>query len=160
MIPEVVLLTRDGYELKKKQLEEYRQILHDEIPKRLKVASEHGRELRENKEYLDIKREQEFYEAEVRRLEKLLDIADVIDEKSISTEFVGIGTKVILEDRERRKVDTLEVVSPAEADLEEGKISVDSPVGSAVKGLHIGEEVDVGLPSGKRVKYRIVGIER
>jgi transcription elongation factor GreA len=155
-----ILLTRAGYELKKKQLEEYRQILYERIPNRLKRAAEHGRELRENKEYLDIMREQEFYEAEVRRLEELLDNAQIIDEDQISTEFVGLGSRVILEDRELRRVDTIELVSPAEADLEHRKISVESPVGQALVGHHVGEEVEVELPTGKTARFRILGIEK
>lgn len=153
------LLTRSGYELKRKQLEEYRQILFERIPNRLRRAAEHGRELRENKEYLDIMREQEFYETEVRRLEELLDKAEILEDEQISTEFVGLGSRVILEDRGLRRVDTLELVSPAEADLEQRKISVESPVGAALVGHHVGEEVEVGLPTGKSSRYRILGIE-
>lgn len=155
-----ILLTRDGYELKKKQLEEYRQVLYERIPNRLRRAAEHGRELRENKEYLDIMREQEFYEAEVRRLEELLGSAQIIDEQEISTEFVGLGSRVILEDRGLRRVDTIELVSPAEADLERRKISVESPVGKSLVGHHVGEEIEVGLPTGKNARYRILGIEK
>jgi len=155
-----ILLTRDGYELKKRQLEEYRQILYERIPNRLKRAAEHGRELRENKEYLDLMREQEFYEAEVRRLEELLDNAQIIEDEQISTEFVGLGSRVILEDRGLKRVDTIELVSPAEADLERRKISVESPVGEALVGHHVGEEVEVELPTGKTARYRILGIEK
>jgi transcription elongation factor GreA len=153
------LLTRSGYELKKKQLEEYRRILFERIPNRLRRAAEHGRELRENKEYLDIMREQEFYETEVRRLEELLDRAEILEEEQISTEFVGLGSRVILEDRGLRRVDTFELVSPAEADLEQRKISVESPVGAALVGHHVGEQVEVVLPTGKSAHYRILGIE-
>jgi len=155
-----ILLTQAGYELKKKELEEARQILYERIPNRLKRAAEHGRELRENKEYLDLMREQEFYEAEVRRLEELLDNAKIIEEQEISTEFVGLGSRVILEDRGLRRVDTIELVSKAEADLEQRKISVESPVGKALVGHHVGEEAEVELPQGKAARYRILGIEK
>jgi transcription elongation factor GreA len=86
---EEIVLTPEGYELKKKKLEEYRRILYEELPKKLKLAKEHGAELRENKEYLDIKREQDYYEAEVRRLEELLEKAVILDESQISTKAVG-----------------------------------------------------------------------
>lgn len=155
-----ILFTRAGYELKKKELEEARQILYERIPNRLKRAAEHGRELRENKEYLDLMREQEFYEAEVRRLEELLDNAEIIDEDQISTESVGLGSRVILEDRGLKRVDTIELVSKAEADLEHRKISVESPVGQALLNRHVGEEVKVELPTGKSARYRILGIEK
>lgn len=156
---EPVLLTREGYEYKKRMLEEYRRRLYDEIPRRLKRAAEHGRELRENKEYIDIKREQEFLEAEVRRLEELLDNAQILEDDQVSTDFVGLGSRIILEDRELRRVETIELVSPAEADLERRKISVESPVGRALINRHVGEEVEVELPNGKVARYRVLGIE-
>jgi transcription elongation factor GreA len=155
-----ILLTRAGYELKKKELEEYRQILYERIPNQLKRAAEHGRELRENKEYLDLMREQEFYEAEVRRLEELLDNARILEDEEISTEFVGLGSRVILEDRAQRRVDTVELVNPAEADLERRRVSVECPVGKALVGHHVGEQVEVELPRGKSANYRILGIEK
>lgn len=156
---EEVLLTKEGYELKKRQLEEYRRILHEEIPRRLKTAKEHGGELRENKEYLDIQSEKDFYESEVRRLEDLLDRAQIIDEESISTKTVGIGTRVTLKDLEKGDQVTFELVSPAEADLESNKISTNSPLGKALKGQRRGAEIELETPRGT-LHFRIVGIQR
>jgi len=156
---EEILLTKEGYELKKKELEEYRRILHEEIPKRLKVAKEHGAELRENKEFIDIQAEKDFYEAEVRKLEELLDRAKVIDEQSISTKTVGIGNRVILKDLDKGKQVTFELVSQAEVDLEANKISIDSPLGQALKGHKRGEVIELEVPTGK-VRYKILGIQR
>lgn len=155
-----ILLTRAGYELKKKELEDYRQILYERIPNQLKRAAEHGRELRENKEYLDLMREQDFYEGEVRRLEELLDNVRILEDEEISTEFVGLGSRVILEDREQRRVDIVELVNAAEVDLKRRRISVESPVGKALVGHHVGEQVEVELPRGKSANYRILGIEK
>ncbi len=154
-----IVLTKEGYELKKKELEEYRRILHEEIPKSLKVAKEHGGELRENKEFLDIQSQKEFYEAEVRRLEELLDRAKIIDEAHISTKTVGIGTRVTLKDVSRKGQVTYEVVSQAEVDLEANKISVTSPLGRVLVGRKKGEVVELETPAG-RIKYSIVGIQR
>lgn len=156
---EQIVLTQEGYELKKKKLEEYRHILHEELPKKLKMAKEHGAELRENKEYLDLKSQQDFYEAEVRRLEELLEKAKIIDEREISTKAVGIGTRVILKDTRRGETATFELVGPAEVDLEQGKISSGSPLGKALMGHRKGEEVVVETPAGV-IKYKILGIER
>jgi transcription elongation factor GreA len=156
---EEILLTKEGYELKKKELEEYRRILHEEIPKRIKIAKEHGAELRENKEFLDIQAEKEFYEAEVRRLEELLDRAKVIDEESISTKTVGIGNRVTLKDLDKGEQVTFELVSQAEVDLEANKISIDSPLGRALKGHKRGEVIELEVPTGT-VRYKILGIQR
>jgi transcription elongation factor GreA len=154
-----IILTPEGYKLKKKKLEEYRRILYEELPKKLKLAKEHGAELRENKEYLDIKREQDYYEAEVRRLEELLEKATVLDESQISTKSVNIGTRVTLKDLKTHKTEVFELVSPAEADPEQNKISTESPVGRALMGQRKGAEIHVETPRGI-VRYKILGIER
>lgn len=156
---EEILLTPEGYELKKKKLEEYKKILYEEIPKRLKQATLHGGELRENKEYLDVKRDQEFYDTEVRRLQELLEKAEIIDEKSISAKFIGIGSHVLLKDIKRGETETFQLVSPVETDLEHGKISIESPLGKALIGRKRGEEITVETPSGV-TKYRILGIQK
>lgn len=154
-----IVLTPEGYELKKKKLEEYRKILYEELPKKLKMAKEHGAELRENKEYLDIRREQDYYELEVRRLEELLEKAAVLDESQISTKSVGIGTRVTLKDLKTNKTEVYELVSAAEADPEQNKISTESPVGHALVGQRKGSEIQVDTPRGT-VRYKILGIER
>jgi transcription elongation factor GreA len=156
---EEIVLTREGHELLKKKLEEYRRILYEELPKKLKLAKEHGAELRENKEYLDIKREQDYYELEVRRLEELLEKATVLDESQIDTTTVSIGTRVTLKDMSTNKTEVYELVSPAEADPEQNKISTESPVGRALLGQRKGSEIHVETPRGL-VRYKIVGIER
>lgn len=156
---EEVTLTQEGYELKKKKLEEYRRILHEELPKKLKIAKEHGAELRENKEYLDLKSQQDFYEAEVRRLEELLEKAKIIEADQIGTKAVGIGTRVILKDKASEETATFVLVGPAEVDLEQGKISTTSPLGKALMGHRKGEEIEVETPTGI-IRYKILGIER
>jgi transcription elongation factor GreA len=156
---EEIVLTPEGYELKKKKLEEYRKVLYEELPKKLKMAKDHGAELRENKEYLDIRREQDYYEVEVRRLEELLEKATVLEESQISTKSVGIGTRVTLRDLKTNKTEVYELVSAAEADPEQNKISTESPVGHALVGQRKGAEIQVETPRGT-VRYKILGIER
>lgn len=157
---EAVLLTRKGYDQKQKRLEECLRLLHEEIPKRLKIAKEHDGELRENREYIDIEREKELLEAEVRMLEELLSNAQVIDEESISTDEVGIGARVILEvDTQPGRQTVVELVSPAEVDLEHGRISTQSPLGKLLYGRRKGDKVQLKIPSGT-ITYKIVGIQR
>lgn len=156
---EEIVLTQEGYELKKKKLEEYRRILYEELPKKLKVAKEHGAELRENREYLDLHAEQDYYENEVRRLEELLEKAVILDEKRVDTKVVGLGLRVTLKDLKTNKTEKFELVSPAEADPEQNKISTESPVGRALMGQRKGVEVQVETPAGL-LRYKIVNIER
>jgi len=154
-----VVLTKEGYEQKKRELEEYRHILHEVIPERIKAAKEHGGELRENKEFLDIQTEKEFYETEVRRLEELLDRAKIIDEATISTKAVGIGSRVTLKELSRGTQVTFELVSQAEVNLEENKISTSSPLGKALLGRQRNDEVELETPAGT-VRYKIITIQR
>ncbi|HED03673.1 MAG TPA: transcription elongation factor GreA [Candidatus Fraserbacteria bacterium] len=154
-----VVLTREGYQLKTRELEEYRRILHEEIPQRIKAAKDHGGELRENKEFLDIQTEKEFYEAEVRQLEELLDHAKIIDEASISTKTVSLGSRVTIKELKSNEQMTLELVGQAEVNLEENKISTDSPLGKALLGRRRGDEFELDAPAGTR-RYRVLGIQR
>ena len=156
---EEILLTQEGYDLKKQQLEEYRQKLYEELPKRLKTAKEHGGELRENKEFIDLQNEKEFYETEVRRLEELLDRAQIIAEDSITNKEVSLGNWVTLKNLDTDEEIIFELVDPAEADLEANKISTQSPLGKALKGQKRGAEVELDTPSGPS-RYKVVGIRR
>lgn len=155
-----VLLTKKGYERKRQRLEECLHLLHEEIPQRLKIAKSHDGELRENREYIDIEREKELLEIEVRRLEELLNEAKIIDEDAISTDTVGLGSRVILEAGKGKKNQiTLELVSPPEVDLEHGRISTESPMGQLLFGRKKGDKVKFKKASGE-VTYKIVGIQR
>ena len=155
-----VLLTRKGYEQKQQRLEACLRLLHEEIPKRLKLAKEHDGELRENREYIDIEREKEFLEAEVRGLEELVNNAKIIDEETITTDKVGLGSRVILEaDTQPCKQTVVELVSHAEVDLEHKRISTESPLGKLLFDQKKGAKVKLDTPSGT-VTYKIVGIQR
>jgi transcription elongation factor GreA len=158
-MPREILLTKEGYERKKAELERLERRLYQEIPDRLKEAKVHGGDLRENKEYLYLKEEQEYIEREVRRLRELLDNARIISEDEISSDQVGIGTRVILEDMESGQFETYTLVSPVEVDLLQNRIGIDSPVGEALMGHSKGETIVVQAPAGQ-IRYRILGLER
>ncbi len=158
-MPQEILLTKEGYERKRKQLEELERKLYQEIPARLKEAKERGGDLLENREYVYLKNEQEIIEREVRRLRELLENARIISEDEIKGDTVGIGTRVILEDTETGEFDTYTLVSPAEVDLLAKRIGIDSPVGAALMGHTRGDSIVVQTPSGRR-RYRILGVAK
>ncbi|MCR4392357.1 MAG: GreA/GreB family elongation factor [Candidatus Acetothermia bacterium] len=154
------LLTKEGFERKKAELEALERRLYQEIPERLKEAKEHGGgDIRENKEYIYLKQEQEFIEGEVRALRELLENARIISEDELRTDEVGIGTRAILEDVETGAVATYTLVPPAEVDLLQNRIGIDSPVGMALQAHGKGKAIVVQTPT-KRVRYRVLGIER
>lgn len=154
------LLTREGYERKKAELETKERRLYQEIPALLAQAKEHsGGDFRENKEYLYLLEEQEILEREVRALRELLANARVISEDEIRTDEVGIGSRVLLKDLETGEVWTITLVPPAEVDLLQDRIGIDSPVGQALLSHGRGKQVVVQAPAGK-LRYQILGIER
>ncbi len=154
---ETFFLTKEGHEAKVEKLKELRHELYEELPEKLKEAKEHEGDLRENKEFMFLREKQDRLQAEVKRLENMLDKAEVIDRSEIRSDMVSIGTKVILQPKEGNGPETYTLVSPAEVDLEKNKISMDSPIGEALMGHQQGEEIVAETPSGNR-RYKILGI--
>ncbi len=154
---ETFFLTEEGHEAKVEKLEELRHELYEELPEKLKEAKAHEGDLRENKEFMYLREKQDRLQGEVKRLENLLDKAEVIHESEIHTDMVSIGTKVILQPKDDEGSETYTLVSPAEVNLEENKISIDSPIGEALMGHEQGEEIVADTPSGERC-YKILGI--
>lgn len=150
-------LTKEGHDAKVEKLKNLRHELYEELPDKLKEAKAHEGDLRENKEFMFLREKQDRLQAEVKRLENLLDKAEIIDQSDIRSDMVSIGTKVILQPKEGNGSETYTLVSPAEVDLEKNKISVDSPIGEALMGHQQGEEIVAETPSGKR-RYKILGI--
>jgi len=150
-------LTEEGYRAKEEKLKKLRQELYEEIPARLKEAKAHEGDLRENKEFIYLRERQDRIQSEISRLEHLLDEATIIDQNEIQSDLVSLGTKAILKREDQDVPETYTLVSPAEANLEKNKISVDSPVGQALMGHQQGDEITVKTPSGDK-KFRILGI--
>jgi transcription elongation factor GreA len=139
-------------------MEKAKKILYEEIPEKLKASKANGGDLRENKEYIYLQSEQQYYEREVRRLTNILDLAEVIPADQISKDTIGVGSKFILRDMEDKESGTFSLVSSAEVDLENGKISVDSPVGQALIGKHEGQKIKVDAPGGV-FHFRVMAIK-
>ncbi len=154
---ETFFLTQEGHDAKVEKLKNLRHELYEELPDKLKEAKAHEGDLRENKEFMFLREKQDRLQAEVKRLENLLDKAEIIKQSEIRSDMVSIGTKVILQPEEGNGSETYTLVSSAEVDLENNKISVDSPIGEALMGHQQGEEVVAETPSGDR-RYKILGI--
>ena len=154
---ETFFLTQEGHDAKVEKLKNLRHELYEELPEKLKEAKAHEGDLRENKEFMFLREKQDRLQAEVKRLENLLDKAEIIDQSELRSDMVSIGTKVILQPKEGNGSETYTLVSPAEVDLEKNKISIDSPIGEALMGHHKGEEIVAETPSGNR-RYKILGI--
>ena len=152
---EELLLTKDGFEKLENELEHLRNVKRKEIADRIKEAISYG-DITDNAEYEDAKNEQAFVEGRIITLEKMLRRARLL-EKSEDDHQVVLGSTVKLKDLNKDKEHEYTIVSTAEADPSEKKISNESPVGKAILGLSVGEEVEVKVPAGK-IKYRVEAV--
>jgi len=159
MVKQTVYLTQEGFTLISQELEQAKKTLYEEIPEKLKASKINGGDLRENKEYMYLQSEQQYYEREVRRLTAIVESAEIIPEDQIARDTIGIGSTFILQDLEIKESGSFSLVSSAEIDLEKGKISVESPVGRALVGKREGDEIVVELPRGK-IHFRVIAINK
>ena len=155
---EKVILTKEGLKNLEEELEYLRSNKRKEVAKRIKQALEFG-DISENSEYDDAKNEQAFVEGRIKEIERMLKNAEVINEDEVKTTEVNIGTIVTINDLETEEENTYKLVGTTEADPLNSKISNASPVGKALIGHKIGEEVEIEAPVGK-IKYKILAIEK
>lgn len=158
MLERDVFLTEEGLKKLEFELDDLKTVKRKEIAGRIKVALDFG-DISENSEYDQAKNEQAQLEDRIAKLENMLRNAKLIDEDDITTDVVGIGSKVLVKDVEYDEEMEYTIVGSAEADPYNGKISNESPVGSALLGHKCGETVEVAVPDGK-IEYQILTITR
>ena len=152
-----VILTAEGYEKLKQEIDLLRGDKRREVAERIRVAREFG-DIAENAEYDDAKNEQAMLEHKIAQLEERLLSARVISKKEISKDAVSVGSKVRLRDVEAGKTFEYHIVGSAEANPAENKLSNESPVGKAIMGRKKGEIVEVAAPRGA-LKFKILEIK-
>ena len=150
-----VVLTREGFEKLKAEIEDLSTVRRREVAERIKEAREFG-DISENSEYDDAKNEQAMLEAKIAQLEERLRDATVIDADDVSTDAVALGSMVTIETPAGKA--TYQLVGSAEADPDENRLSNESPIGRAILGRKKGDMVDVVTPGGN-IKVKIVTIK-
>ncbi|AFL98623.1 MULTISPECIES: transcription elongation factor GreA [Desulfitobacterium] len=155
MAEKEVILTIEGLKKLEDELETLKTVKRREVAERIKQAIEFG-DISENSEYDDAKNEQAFIEGRIITLEKMLRNARVIDDLE-GSEFVALGTTVVLRDKDFGEEEEYTIVGSAEADPGSNKISNESPVGKAVLGQAKGTVVEINVPAGI-LHYEIVDI--
>jgi transcription elongation factor GreA len=148
------VLTAEGLEKLKAELAELKEVKLKEVAKRIKESKELG-DLSENAEYHEAKNEQAFLFGKVITLERKIHDAVVIN-KSGCAEVVEAGCTVEVENSEGKNI-KYEIVGSTESDPLNGRISIDSPIGSAFAGHKKGDCVTVATPKGE-TKYKIISI--
>lgn len=151
-----VLLTPSGLAKLERELEHLKTVKRREVAARIKQALEFG-DISENSEYDDAKNEQAYIEGRIAQLEKMLRNSRVVDADDVQSDVVSIGSVVKVKDLELGEVYEFELVSSAEANPSENKISNESPVGQALLGEKVGSVVKVHAPAGI-ITYEILEI--
>jgi transcription elongation factor GreA len=152
-----VILTPEGHEKLKEEIEYLSTVKRREVAERIKQAREFG-DIAENSEYDDAKNEQAMLEHRIAMLEERLKDARVIDAGDVTTDVVSVGTVVRLRDLDAKETIEYTIVGSAEADPAEYRLSNESPVGRAILGRKKGETVEVSAPRGS-LKYKIMDIK-
>lgn len=147
--PDVESMTRDGYEKLKMELSILRTDRRLEVAKKLEEARAFG-DLSENAEYHAAKEEQDKLEGRISRLEYKLNKARIVDFDDLDTSQVNLGTTITLRDLDKNALFTYMLVGTEESDPKDNKISASSPVGKAIAGKAVGDEVSVRVPKGIR----------
>ena len=157
-MPKDIILTPEGLDKLKDELEFLQTEKRREVAERIRVAREFG-DIAENAEYDDAKNEQAMLEAKIAQLQDRLRSASVIDPKELATDQVRVGSVVHVKDEKTGKSVKYTIVGSAEAKPAENKLSNESPVGKALMGRKRGDEVSVSLPNGKKRKFKITKID-
>ncbi len=152
-----VILTKEGYEKLRSEIEFLSTEKRREVADRIRIAREFG-DIAENAEYDDAKNEQALLEHRISQLEERLLSARVIEKKDIAKDVVSVGSKVKLRDIAANKTFEYHIVGSAEANPAEQKLSNESPVGKAIIGHKKGEVVEVAAPRGA-LKFKILDIK-
>jgi transcription elongation factor GreA len=143
-----VILTPEGLEKLKQEIEHLSTTRRREVAERIKEAREFG-DISENSEYDDAKNEQAMLEARIATLEDKLRSAQVIDASELDNDIVRVGSKVSGKD-DKGKAYEYTIVGSTEADPLAKKLSNESPVGKALIGHKKGDKVKVPAPKGER----------
>lgn len=152
-----VLLTASGAEKLQQELKRLKSIERPRVIEAIAEARSHG-DLSENAEYEAAKNQQSFIEGRIAELEQQLAHAEIIDPRALNVrDKVVFGCYVALYDMESEIEVEYQIVGELEADLESGQISVTSPIGRALIGKEVGEEVDVHTPGGLR-SYEVLQV--
>ncbi len=129
-----------------------------EVAERLKVARSYG-DLSENAEYDEAKNEQAILEAHIAELQYTIDNAEIVDDSNISVDEIGMSSKITIKRLDTGVVQTFTIVSTNHANVRDGKISDESPIGKAAMKKRVGDVFIVEAPAGE-LKFEVIEISK
>jgi transcription elongation factor GreA len=152
---EKIPLTKPGFDKLDAELRHLKSVERPAIIQAISEAREHG-DLSENAEYHSAKEKQSFIEGRIKELESVIGLAEVIDPTKLSG-TVKFGATVVLVDEENDEEKTYQMVGEYEADIENGRLNIKSPLARALIGKNAGDSVEVRTPGGDR-SYEILKV--
>jgi transcription elongation factor GreA len=152
-----VPMTPEGNAKLREELKQLKEVERPKISRDIGIARDHG-DLSENAEYHAAKDRQGWIEARIKDLEDKLSRAEVIDPSKLSGSRIAFGAKVKLSNLDTEEESVYRLLGPDEASLNEGSISITSPLARALIGKEAGDEVKVRMPAGERI-YEILEVE-
>lgn len=150
-------MSQEGYDKLVAELHHLKTVEYPKVKEALSEARDKG-DLSENFEYHAAKREQARLISRIRFKQRVLDFARVLDTSRLDSSTVGLLSEVKITNMTNNLQMTYTIVSPHEANLQEKKISIKSPIAQALIGKRVGDVVEVHVPAGVQ-KFRIDGVQ-
>ena len=157
MVPKSYPMTAKRLAELRAELEHKEKVERTALAARLKAAIEMG-DLSENADYHDAKETQGFLEGRIQELQAMILGAEIIEENEAPTGIVQIGSRITVVETGESDPETFWLVGKVEANPREGKISNESPLGSALLGKKVGQTVKISTPSGE-TQFKVLKIE-
>ncbi|SEH48189.1 transcription elongation factor GreA [Ruminococcus flavefaciens] len=151
-------MSRESYDKLVAELDDLKINKRKEVAERLKVARSYG-DLSENAEYDEAKNEQAILEAHIQELQYTIDNAEIVDDDSISVDEIGMSSKITIKRLDNGKIETFTIVGTNHANVREGLISDESPIGKAAMKKRVGDIFIVEAPAGE-LKFEVVEISK
>ena len=151
-----LVLTSTGLKRLEDELRELQTVRRQEVAEHIRQAKDYG-DVAENPEYEDAKNEQAFLEGRISELKSVIGSAMIVDEADIPTDQVGIGSQIKVRDLDTEEEWEFTMVGSFEANPEEDLISNESPIGEALFGHKVGDQVEIIIPAGN-VRYEVLSI--
>lgn len=149
-------MTKQGYEVLEKELKNLKDKERPSVISAISEAREHG-DLSENAEYHAAREKQSFIEGRIAEVEAIISLADVIDPVAVAHETIRFGATVVIADCETDAEKKYQIVGDPEANLEQNKIALSSPLAKSLIGKEEGDVVSVRAPGGNR-EYEIIEV--
>lgn len=153
------LLTPEGHKALQAELEHLTTVKRPEIADRIRESQQHGEFSEDNSELDEVKFEQAMVENRMAELKTIFSAATILEDSMIPTDYVGIGSKVTVEDLDHKDEFEITILTSIEADPGRDLVSNESPMGTALVGHSAGDKVTFDTPDGKK-HYKILKITK